>query len=272
MQIKDRVAVVTGAASGIGKATAQELVARGIHAAAIVDINSDINDVASEINNGAEREIVIPFIGDVTDDSFRKKVFDHMCECYGSVHILVPAAGILRDRFAVQWDKNSGSSDIYPIETFREVLEVNLIHPVYWAIELISRIAETRRANGLGKWSAAESVQGTVIFTGSVSSLGNKGQVSYATTKAGLEGAASTLMKEAIFHGVRTGVIHPGFVDTPLLQAMPEGFVEKHILPGTQLGRLIQPEEIADAICFMISNCVVSGELWADAGWHPAAA
>ena len=60
MQIKDRVAVITGAASGIGKATATEIVARGIHAAAIVDINSDINDVASEINNGAERDIVIP--------------------------------------------------------------------------------------------------------------------------------------------------------------------------------------------------------------------
>ena len=50
-------------------------------------------------------------------------------------------------------------------------------------------------------------------------------------------------MKEAMFHGVRTGVIHPGFVDTPLLQGMPEGYVEQNILPDTHLGRLIRPEE-----------------------------
>ena len=84
--------------------------------------------------------------------------------------------------------------------------------------------------------------------------------------------SATTLMKEAMFHGVRTGVIHPGFVDTPLLQGMPEGYVEQNILPDTQLGRLIRPEEIADAICFMVRNSAVSGQLWADAGWHPTAA
>jgi len=50
-----------------------------------------------------------------------------------------------------------------------------------------------------------------------------------------------------------------------------EEFIQEHIIPQTQLRRLIQPEEIADAICFMISNAAVSGSLWADAGWHPAA-
>ncbi len=105
-----------------------------------------------------------------------------------------------------------------------------------------------------------------------MASQGNKGQISYASTKAGLEGAAATLMKEAIFHGVRCGVIHPGFTDTPILSALGEEYLQKNVLPETQLGRLIRPEEIADAICFMISNQAVSGELWADAGWHPAAA
>ncbi len=87
-----------------------------------------------------------------------------------------------------------------------------------------------------------------------------------------LEGAASTLMKEAIFHGVRCSIIYPGFTDTPILRAMGEEYLAKYVLPDTQLGRLIQPEEIADAICFMITNQAVSGEVWADAGWHPAAA
>jgi len=104
-----------------------------------------------------------------------------------------------------------------------------------------------------------------------VSSQGIPGQVSYSTTKAGLEGAAATLGKEASFHGIRTAVIHPGFTDTPMVRALGEEFIQKNILPYTQLRRLIRPEEIADAIYFLICNSAVSGELWADAGWHPTA-
>ena len=55
-----------------------------------------------------------------------------------------------------------------------------------------------------------------------------------------------------------------------MVRAMGEEYIEKYVLPDTQLGRLIRPNEIADAICFMISNSAVSGELWADAGWHPS--
>jgi 3-oxoacyl-[acyl-carrier protein] reductase len=86
-----------------------------------------------------------------------------------------------------------------------------------------------------------------------------------------LEGAAATLTKEAMFYGVRCGIIHPGFTDTPMLRALGQDFIAKNVLPFTQLRRLIRPEEIADAICFMISNSAVSGQLWADAGWHPPA-
>ena len=75
---------------------------------------------------------------------------------------------------------------------------------------------------------------------------------------------------EHTFHGVRCGVIHPGFTDTPMVHKMGEDLIREKVLPYTQLGRLIRPEEIADAICFMIANSAVSGELWADAGWQPA--
>jgi NAD(P)-dependent dehydrogenase (short-subunit alcohol dehydrogenase family) len=136
---------------------------------------------------------------------------------------------------------------------------------------MLARLAEDRLRRGLGRWDPKEQVQGTVVFIGSVSSQGTKGQLSYAVSKAGLEGAASTLRKEAIYHGVRCGVIHPGFTDTPMVRALGEEYIAKNILPWTQLRRLIRPEEIADAICFMIANSAVSGELWADAGWHPSA-
>ncbi|MGH8510386.1 MAG: SDR family NAD(P)-dependent oxidoreductase, partial [Gammaproteobacteria bacterium] len=176
------------------------------------------------------------------------------------------------DALAVKMNKETGKAEIYPLEKFRLVTEVDLIAPVYWSLEMVARAAEARYRMGLKRWQPQEGMQGVIIFIGSISSQGNKGQIAYAASKAGLEGAAATLMKEAIFHGVRCSVIHPGFTDTPMVRALGEEHIQKYVLPETQLGRLIRPQEIADAICFMITNSAVSGELWADAGWHPSPA
>ncbi len=272
MEIKDRVALVTGGGSGIGRAVSFELAKLGVKAIAMVDLTDDVEIAAEQVNNEVNADIAIPFKGNVTDENFRQSVFEKMKDECGIVSICIPAAGITRDSLAVKIDKETKKANIYPVESFKLVVDVNLIAPVYWAMQMIANLAEDRTQRGLKKWNADEGVQGTVVFIGSISSQGNKGQVSYASTKAGLEGAAATLTKEAIFHGVRCGVIHPGFTDTPMVRAMGDEYVEKYILPDTQLGRLIRPKEIADAICFMISNSAVSGELWADAGWHPSPA
>jgi len=271
MNIKGKVAVVTGGASGIGEACALELARRGVRAVALVDRSDRVAEAAQAINARAERPVCEWYVGDVSSDAFRGKVFDEVIARHGQVGICIPAAGITRDALAVKMDKETGKAAIYSPKLFREVLEVNLMSPVYWALEMTARIAEDRKRRGLGRWEPAEEPQGTIVFIGSVSSQGNKGQISYAASKAGLEGAAATFMKEAIFHGVRSAVIHPGFTDTPMLRALGEEYIAKNILPYTQLRRLIKPEEIADAICFLISNSAVSGELWADAGWHPSA-
>jgi NAD(P)-dependent dehydrogenase (short-subunit alcohol dehydrogenase family) len=271
MYIEDRVALVTGAASGIGEAVTRDLARRGARALVLVDRSDRVLELARAVNDKSGREVALARVGNTTDEAFRKRVYDEVVARHGPVHICVPAAGITRDALAVRVDKATGQTLMYPIQQFREVLEVNLVAPVYWALEMVARLSEDRRRRGLGRWEPAEGVQGAVVFIGSVSSQGNKGQISYAVSKAGLEGAAATLMKEAIFHGVRCGVIHPGFTDTPMVRALGEEFIAKNVLPYTQLRRLIRPEEIADAICFMISNSAVSGELWADAGWHPSA-
>jgi 3-oxoacyl-[acyl-carrier protein] reductase len=83
-----------------------------------------------------------------------------------------------------------------------------------------------------------------------------------------VEGAEATLTKEAIFHGVRSAIVHPGFTNTPIVRVLGEEYINKNILSYTRLGRLIEPSEIAEAICFLISNSEVSGQLWADHGWH----
>jgi NAD(P)-dependent dehydrogenase (short-subunit alcohol dehydrogenase family) len=271
MHLTNKVAVVTGGGSGIGRAVSAALAKRGVASVALVDMNDSIGEVAASLNAEAGRHFAVPFQGNATDEAFRTHVFDTMQRDHGLVSLCVPAAGITRDDLAVRVDKHSGKARIYPQELFRLVVEVNLIAPVYWALEMIGRIAEDRAARGLKRWRADEGVQGAMVFIGSISSQGNRGQISYASTKAGLEGAAATIMKEAIFYGVRCGVIHPGFTDTPMVRAMGNEYVEKNILPYTQLGRLIQPAEIADAICFMLNNSAVSGELWVDAGWHAPA-
>lgn len=268
MKIEDKVAIVTGGASGIGRAVSFQLAQLGVKKVALVDMTDAVEEAAAEINKESKSDVAIAYKGDTTDEKFRQHVFSDLAENYGIVQICIPAAGITRDSLAVRIDKESGKAKIYSQELFEQVVNVNLIAPVYWAMQMVADIAEDRYKNGLKKWNADEGVQGTVIFIGSISSQGNKGQISYASTKAGLEGAAATLTKEAIFHGVRCGVIHPGFTDTPMVRALGEDYISKNILPDTQLGRLIRPMEIADAICFMISNSAVSGELWADAGWH----
>lgn len=271
MELVDKVAVITGAASGIGRAVALQLARRKVRAIGLVDMGDAVEGVAAEVNADAGRKVAFAYRGNVTDEAFRASVFDSLSREHGRVGLCVPAAGITRDDLAIRVDKATGKANIYPTETFKLVLDVNLIAPVYWALEMIARIAEDRAARGLKKWVPAEGMQGAVVFIGSISSQGNKGQISYASTKAGLEGAAATIMKEAIFYGVRCGVIHPGFTDTPMVRALGEDYINKHVLPYTQLGRLIRPDEIADAICFMLNNSAVSGELWADAGWHPPA-
>jgi 3-oxoacyl-[acyl-carrier protein] reductase len=273
MEIKGKVAVVTGAGSGIGLATAQELANRGIRGIALVDRDEGVCDVAARINQQAATSVARAFVGDATDGDFRRRVFDEVQLTFRQLAgICVPAAGITRDALSVKIDKTTGKAALYPEETFGLVTQVNLIAPVYWALEMVARIAQDRHSRRVGRWDPkVEKLQGTAIFIGSVSSLGNKGQIAYAATKRGLEGAAATMMKEAMFYGVKCAVIHPGFTDTPMVRALGEEFIEKNILPFTQLRRLIRPEEIASAICFMIFNSAVSGELWCDAGWHPSA-
>jgi NAD(P)-dependent dehydrogenase (short-subunit alcohol dehydrogenase family) len=271
MEVAGKVAVITGAASGIGRAVAVELARRNVRAMALVDMGDNIESVSSEINAEAGRLVAHPYRGDTTDEAFRASVFDSISTEFDTVTMCVPAAGITRDDLAVRVDRNSGKARIYPVERFKQVLDVNLVAPVYWALEMIGRIAENRAARGLSRWQPSERMQGAIVFIGSVSSQGNRGQISYASAKAGLEGAAATIMKEAVYHGVRCGLIHPGFTDTPMVRSLGDEYIDKHILPFTQLSRLIRPDEIADAICFMLANSAVSGELWADAGWHAPA-
>lgn len=269
LDLSEKVAVVTGGARGIGRATCVALAHEGVKAVAVVDQLENLSSFTDEGNEEFGRRVLVPFRGDVTSADFRRHVFAEMQSLYGVVSICVPAAGITADRLAVRLVKETGLADIYPEAMFDRVIGVDMTAPIYWALQTIASVAQDRHARALKAWDAAELIQGCIIFIGSVSSAGNRGQVSYATAKAGLEGAQATLAAEAMYHGVRCAIIHPGYTDTAMVRALGETFIAEHVLPQTQLRRLIMPEEIADAICFLIRNASISGQLWADAGWHP---
>lgn len=268
MQIENQIAIVTGGASGIGAAVARELAARKARIVALVDHSTGVAMMAEQINLAAGAAIAEGFCGDVTDSQFRRSVFDALIERHGVPAICVPAAGVLRDGLIVKINKETGEPNLYPETEFRSVVEINLTAPIYWSMELVARIAQDRHRRGLGKWAGGEPIAGAIVLIGSVSSRGNRGQISYATCKAGLIGACATLQREVLYHGVRAAIVHPGFVDTPMVQSMGEKLLREQVLPNVPQGRLIRPQEIADAICFAIANDAVSSEIWLDGGWH----
>jgi NAD(P)-dependent dehydrogenase (short-subunit alcohol dehydrogenase family) len=273
MELTNKVAVITGGASGIGRAACLKLAEEEVKAIGVVDVQSDTVAACAEMNRQLGRAIMIPYRGDVVDAGFRESVFADLESRFGVVSLCIPAAGITRDRLSVKIVGGNGSlaANIYSEEDFRRVLDIDLVAPIYWALRTVASVGMDRARRSLKQWTPTESMQGAIVLIGSVSSAGNRGQIAYATAKAGLEGAQATLATEAVFHGVRCAIIHPGFTDTPMVRALGERLIQEQILPNTQLRRLIRPEEIAGAICFMLKNSAVSGSLWADAGWHPRA-
>ena len=274
MHIKDNLAVVTGASGGIGLAVTRRLIREGARAVAMVDRSADCAHIAGTLNREAGAEVARGFCGDVCDAGFRAEVFAQMervDDAGDPVRICVPAAGILRDNLAVKLNRDTGKAELYDDEVFRKVLEVNLLHPVYWAMQMLARILEHRAQAGRKQWQPDEPLQGVAVLVGSVSSRGNRGQISYSCAKSALNAAAKTLNIEGMQHGVQTKIIHPGMVDTAMLAQLPEGHFDAHFKPLIPLGRMIEPDEIADAVCLLIDNPAVSGPLWADAGLAPLA-
>ncbi len=270
MKIENTVAVVTGAASGIGNAVVRRLVAGGVSAVGMVDLTDGISGAAQQVNVDAGRDVAVAFQGNVTDSAFRAKVFADMAG-RGVVRICVPAAGILRDAMAVKVDRETGTTELYDEDLFRQVLEVNLMHPTYWTMEMIAGIARDRAQKGIGRWTAQEEFQGSAVLIGSVACRGNRGQVSYSSAKSGLNAAAKTLNIEGAYHGVQVKAIHPGFVATPMVEQLPDGLFEEHLRKMVLIDRKIEPAEIADAIVAMMENPIVSGPVWADGGFPPFA-
>jgi 3-oxoacyl-[acyl-carrier protein] reductase len=230
MLLEGKVAVVTGASRGIGRAIAEELAAEG----ARVVINYHANAAAAEevvtgivARGGAATAVQ----GDVSDFTAAEALIKTTIETYGAIDILVNNAGTTRDTLLLSMKE----------EEWDAVMATNL-KSVFNTCKAVTR-PMLRRKQG-----------GRIINISSVSGIvGQPGQTNYAASKAGIIGFSKSLAKELGSRNITVNVVAPGFVPTDLTAVMPEDLV-KQTLAFIPLGRWGEPREIAHAVAFLASD------------------
>lgn len=224
-----QTAIVTGGSRGIGRAVAVRLAKDGMN----LVINYRGNSAAAEETERLCRELgaeVLLVQGDVSRAEDCEKLAAQAKEAFGRVDVLVNNAGITRDGLLARMTE----------EDFRTVLDVNLVGP--WnMMKAVNRIMMKQR-------------YGRIVNLSSVTGLmGNMGQTNYAAAKAGILGMTKSYAREVASRGITVNAVAPGFIDTDMTEAMPEGAKDK-IITGIPMGRTGKPEDVAEAVAFLASE------------------
>lgn len=224
-----QTAIVTGGSRGIGRAVAVRLAKDGMN----LVINYRGNSAAAEETERLCRELgakVLLVQGDVSRAEDCEKLAAQAKEAFGRVDVLVNNAGITRDGLLARMTE----------EDFRAVLDVNLVGP--WnMMKAVNRIMMKQR-------------YGRIVNLSSVTGLmGNMGQTNYAAAKAGILGMTKSYAREVASRGITVNAVAPGFIDTDMTEAMPEGAKDK-IVTGIPMGRTGKPEDVAEAVAFLTSE------------------
>ena len=230
-----RRALVTGAASGIGRAVAARLVADGVRVA-VGDIDAD----ACRATAGALGERAVPVELDVSASASASAGVEHAVALLGGLDILVNNAGIARD-------KRLGSMTD---ADWRQVLEVDLSGCFYCARAALDPLTRSRA--------------GRIVNVSSRAHLGNPGQANYSAAKAGVIGLTRALSKELGPAGIAVNAVAPGMIDTPLVRMHPKSeAIIRRAAETTPLGRIGVPAEVAAAVAFLASDdaSYISGEV-----------
>ncbi|RPH45644.1 MAG: 3-oxoacyl-ACP reductase FabG [Burkholderiales bacterium] len=228
MRLKDKVAIVTGAAQGIGLATAIRFAADGARVV-VADLNAQRVDAAVASLRAAGGR-ALGCLVDVTDRTTIDAMVSQVRAEWGRIDVLINNAGITKD---ARLAKMSSAQ-------FDSVIAVNL----KGVFECTQAVAESMVAQGSGSIVNASSVVGL---------YGNFGQTNYAATKAGVIGLTKTWARELGPKGVRVNAVCPGFVKTAILETIPEEVMQK-MVAKVPLGRLGSPEEIAAVYAFLASD------------------
>jgi len=226
--LKDRVALVTGASQGIGRATALALAQAGARIVA-ADVNAEkLPEVIAAISAVQGEAIAVPM--DVADAEQVKAGFRNAIEKFGKLDILVNNAGITRDALAVRMKADDWDA----------VLRINLTGAHLCAQQALSVMMRAR--------------YGRIINLASVvAETGNPGQVNYVAAKAGLIGLTRALAVEVASRNITVNAVAPGFIASPMTDRLPKD-VKDGLLARVPLGRMGSGEEVAAAIVFLASE------------------
>jgi 3-oxoacyl-[acyl-carrier protein] reductase len=220
--------LVTGAARGLGRCIAQTLAAAGAKVACI-DVNAEtLADTVAAIRNAGG--VAEPIACDVTQSDKVGEAVDQVVKLWGELDILVNNAGITRDNVIVRMKDDQWDS----------VININLRGTF-----LFTRAAARPMMKARG---------GRIINIASVSGLmGNPGQVNYSASKAGVIGLTRTVARELASRGITVNAVAPGFIATDMTAALGDAMIEQ-IKKEVPLGRMGEPQDVADAVLFLASD------------------
>jgi 3-oxoacyl-[acyl-carrier protein] reductase len=234
MRLKDKIALITGGAAGIGYATAKRFIEEGARVV-ICDVNQKAGEAAVR-DLGTEADF---YRVDVTDRASVDGWVESVLAKYGRVDILVNNAGIVRDSLLVKM-KDGELIKQMPEADFDLVVSINL----KGVFNCTQAVAPVMIRQGGGVILNATSIVGID---------GNIGQTNYIATKAGVIGMTKAWARELGRHNIRVNAVAPGFTATEILTSMPDKVLEG-MKARTPLGRLGQPEDIANAYLFLASD------------------
>jgi len=246
MKIEGTAAVVTGAASGLGEATARALAAKGARVA-VFDRDSEKGEkVAAEIG-GIFCEV------DVTSDEKVAAAFEKARAAHGQERILVNCAGVANAAKTVGKDKASGEFKRYPMHQFELAIAINLVG---------SFRCIAHSAYGMVQSEPLEDGErGCIINTASVAAEdGQIGQAAYSASKGGVLSMALPIARDLMNDGVRVNTILPGVFKTPMVAMMPPNVQEALAAQVPFPKRLGMPEEYARLACFIVETSYLNAE------------
>lgn len=227
--LEGRIALVTGASRGIGRAIARELASRG--ATVVINFFNSIEhaqQVRDDIEAAGGQTSLMQ--GDISDRQEARRILRRLIEIYGRIDILVNNAGITRDRSI----RKMTDSD------WLEVIETNLNSIFYCTSAAVPCMIEHKYGR----------IVNIASFSGQA---GNFGQANYAASKGGIIALTKVLALELAKYNITANVIAPGFTSTDMLAAVP-GEILDQIKTRIPLGRFAEPEEIAKAAAFLICD------------------
>ena len=228
MALKDKVAVVTGAAQGIGKAIALLLARKGA-SLVLCDINLEmVREAAREIEEEKGRCLALK--SDVSKSQDAEKIIKETVKHFGSVDVLVNNAGITRDNVLLRMKE----------EQWDQVMAVNLKGTFNFTKAAIKVMLRQK--------------SGKIINIASITGLmGNAGQANYSASKAGIIGFTKAIAREYADRGITVNAIAPGFIATTMTDAIPEKEREE-LIKQIPMKRLGTPEDVANAVYFLTSE------------------